>query len=503
MPIRFKPDAEAAYQHHLFPSNVFDLLSEDHDCFIFKDLIDQMDTSEIEAGYSPQGQHPYHPKKILGILIYGYSHGVFSSRQLEKRCNEDLGFMYIAGMKCPNFRVLSDFRKEHGEFFRDCFKQTVQLALEMKLASLGHVSLDGSYFKANSSKHKAMSYRYLKEKEQALMEQIEGLIEQATQCDKEEDAEYGNRSGEELPKELKFKQQRLKTIREAKAALEAREQALNPGQVIDDKKQISFSDTEARIMGKGGKDYDYRYNGQISVDGDHQMIVGQHVSQQSNDQHEVEAALEQIEQASGRKPDQMSLDNGYFSGENLTALEKAEIDAYVAVGRGEKPAATALEPSDRKLIKADFCYEENDDVFRCPNGQVLVLKSQNAEGKRVYQGEIAICQDCPLYQRCCTSKKGQARTITSDAHEAVRRRMRDKMAEEDSKAIYKRRKSIVEPVFGQTKNGGFCGFSVRGKEKVSGEFSLVCAAHNLKKMAKAIATGLVGPEFRKMRLQGA
>ena len=227
------------------------------------------------------------------------------------------------------------------------------------------------------------------------------------------------------------------------------------------------------------------------------------MSQQSNDKQEVNTALEQIEQASGQKPDQMSLDNGYYSAENLNALEGAEIDAYVAVGRGEKAADTPLESSDRKLIKADFSHEENDDVYRCPNGQALPLKSQNAEGQRVYQGEIAICQDCPFYRRCCTSKKGQARTITSDSHEAVRQRMRDKMAEEDAKEIYSQRKSTVEPVFGQTKNGGFRGFSVRGKEKVSGEFSLVCAAHNLKKMVKAITTGLVRPEFRKMSLQGA
>ena len=241
------------------------MLPEDHDCFLFKDLLNQLDTSRIEALYSPNGQHAYHPLKIIGILIYGYTHGVFSSRQLEKRSNEDLSFMFIAGKDCPNFRVLSDFRKDHATFFQDCFKQTVTLAMEMKLASLGHVSLDGSKFKANSSKHKAMSYQHMKQKEQALTEEIDSLIRKGSACDKEEDASYKDKTGYELPEDLTFKKQRLAMIKKAKAALEAREEALNPGQPIEGKKQISFADTDARIMGKKG-DFDYRYNGQISVD---------------------------------------------------------------------------------------------------------------------------------------------------------------------------------------------------------------------------------------------
>ncbi len=202
--------------------------------------------------------------------------------------------MYIAGRQWPNFRVLSDFRKNQGEFFQACFKQTVKLALELKLASLGHVSLDGSYFKANSSKHKAMSYRHLKEKEAALSEEVDALIVQAQRCDAEEDALHKDKTGYELLDTLALKQQCLQTIRKAKAALEAREAFLHPEQPIDDKKQISFADHEARIMGKKGKDFDYRYNAQISVDSDHQIIVGQHITQQTNDTLEAEPALKQI-----------------------------------------------------------------------------------------------------------------------------------------------------------------------------------------------------------------
>ena len=239
-------------QRVLFPSNVFDLLPSDHECYLYKSLFDQLDTSEVEETYSHRGQRAYHPKQIVSILIYSYSRGVFSSREIEKRCNEDLSFLYIAEMHCPNFRVLSDFRKKHGAFFQDCFKQTVQLAQELRLASLGHISLDGSKFQADSSKHKAMSYQRLKEKEQVLGEEIASLIEQAGRCDEEEDRAYRERTGYEIPEDLKHKQSRLARIREAKQALEEREQALNPGKPIEDKKQISFADKDARIMGKRG-----------------------------------------------------------------------------------------------------------------------------------------------------------------------------------------------------------------------------------------------------------
>ncbi|MDO9048039.1 MAG: transposase [Methylobacter sp.] len=258
MPISFKSSPLEFNQHLLFPSNIFDLLPEDHECYLYTDLFQQLDTSAVESSYKVKGRNAYHPRLIVSILIYAYSRGVFGSRQIERRCREDLSFMTITQMNCPNFRVLSDFRKNHGAFFQDCFKQTVKLALALKLASLGHISLDGSKFKANSSKHKAISYGRLKEKEQALGAEIDALIEQANRCDREEDQAYKERTGYELPEDLKHKQGRLTQIKAAKKALELREEQINPGRDIEDKKQISFADTEARIMGKNGN-FDYAY----------------------------------------------------------------------------------------------------------------------------------------------------------------------------------------------------------------------------------------------------
>ena len=489
----FKPSPVELNQRLMFPTNVFDLLSEDHECYLYEDIFRQLDTSELESHYSELGQRAYHPKLIVSILIYAYSRGVFSSREVERRCNEDLSFMYIANMNCPNFRVLSDFRKNNATFFHDCFKQTVKLAIELKLASLGHISLDGSKFKASSSKHKAMSYKRLMEKEKALTEEIDELIEKASRCDKEEERAYKEKTGYEIPEDLQHKEKRLAQIKEAKEAIEAREEILHPGKPIEDKKQISFADKDARIMGKHGS-FDYSYNGQISVDSDAQIIVGQHLSQNANDKQELKPALEQVEETTGTLPEKMSADNGYMSGDNLEALDGSPVDVYIATDKGEKKHKIPLEELERPLVKADFDYNEAENSFSCPGGQVLEMKRESKDGMRVYQGDAETCAACQYQPRCCRSKNGKARSITCDDKEHLRQQMNSKMETDDAKAVYKERKVIVEPVFGQIKNMGFRGFSMRGKEKAAGEFSLVCAVHNLKKIARAMVRGVVRPE---------
>jgi transposase len=267
--------------------------------------------------------------------------------------------------------------------------------------------------------------------------------------------------------------------------LEKREEELNPGKEIEDKKQISFSDTEARIMGKKGN-FDYGYNGQVVADSDNQIIVAQHVSQEANDKKEVKPALKNLQATTGKLAEKLSADNGYMSGENLDVLEEADTDAYVATNKEEKRSKIPLDGSNRKLQKSDFIYNEENDSFTCPGGQTLVLRSRAKNGRKSYRCASHICAACRYRSRCCKSEKGNARTITTDGHEAIRLQMNEKMESEAAKEIYGKRKGIVEPVFGQIKNTGFRGFSMRGHEKVSGEFSLVCAAHNFKKIMRAI-----------------
>jgi len=488
MAISFKKDPVEFNQRLLFPSNIFDLLPEDHECYIYEEIFKQLDTTSVEKNYSVLGQNAFHPRLIVGILIYAYSQGIFSSRQIKKKCHEDLGFMYISHLNCPDFRVLSDFRKDHYEFFKECFKHSVLLAMETGMVSLGHVSLDGSKFKADTSKHKAMSYGRLKEKERELTEQIEELIQKAEQYDGEEDEEYNDKTGYEIPEDLKFKENRLAKIKAAKEALEKREQELNPGKKIDDKKQISFADKEARIMGKNG-DFQYAYNGQISVDKDNQVIVGQHLTQNANDKQEVTPALQGIKETTDELPDVMSLDNGYMSGNNLAAFNDPDIDidVYIATGKGENKDQRSLDECNRKVKKPDFVYDADKDCFICPAGHMLELRNRTGDDKKIYQARSENCDQCSYRNRCCKSKKGEPRTISTDDKEPLRQEMVAKMKKESSKEIYKKRKIVVEPVFGQIKkNMGFRGFSVRGFIKAGGEFSLVCAAHNIKKVVKSI-----------------
>ena len=168
-------------------------------------------------------------------------------------------------------------------------------------------------------------------------------------------------------------------------------------------------------------DFEYAYNAQISVDGKSQVIVGQHLSQQANDAQEVAPAWDEVEETSGRLPEKLSLDNGYYSGKNLQETSDRKVEAYLATDRGEKRGKGDLDASKRYLVKADFRYDEEQDGFHCPGGQMLTLKTTRSTGQRVYQGDIEECRSCAYYRRCCRSKSGAARTITSDGKEPLRR----------------------------------------------------------------------------------
>jgi hypothetical protein len=381
---------------------------------------------------------------------------------------------------------------------KECFKQSALLAKELGMVSFGHVSLDGSKFKANTSKHKAMSHGYMLSKEEELVSQIQELMDQADQLDQTEDEAHQDKTGHEIPEELKIKEKRLAKIREAKEALAKREQELAPGKAIDPKKQISFADKEARIMGKKGH-YEYAYNAQISVDAKSQIIVGEHLSQNANDKQEVAPALVEIQETMGELPEKVSMDNGYMSGANLAELNEAGVDAYVATGREDKKDDRPLEDCNREIKKADFRYDSESDCFTCPAGHTLELKVTGEDGKRVYRAQREACEQCPYRARCCRSQKGEPRSIHTDDKEPLRQEMINKMEQQCSREVYKERKEIVEPAFGQIKNSGFRGFMVRGLRRAGGEFSLVCAVHNFKKIVGAILRGEVRLEAAEMR----
>ena len=420
----YEPD-----QLFLMPPGLREWLPEDHLAYFVSELVDDLDLSEIEAVYEDEerGQPPYHPRMMAKVLIYAYCTGVYASRRIEKRLFEDVAFRVLAAGNTPDFRTLSDFRKIHRKAVEGLFEQVLRLALKAGAMKLGRVAIDGSKVKANASKHKAMSYGRMKERERELREEVRRLLSEADRQDQAEDRRYGkDQTAEELPEELRRRESRLERIRQAKRALEeeARKEAQAAGKENskpEDQKQYNFTDPQSRIM-KGSEGFVQGYNCQIAVEENLQLIVGQAVTQQANDKKQLEPMIQAIEEQAGQKPREVLADSGYGSEGNFKYLRRRHIDGYVATER-QKHGETRLP-----------------------------------------------CKRGPLPKRATAVE-----------------RMKRKLQTQVGRKIYALRKVIVEPVFGQIKQArGFRQFLVRGLEKVQMEWALVCLTHNILKLHRII-----------------
>ena len=416
----------------LLPPSLREWLPEDHLAYFVSDVIDNLDLSAMDAVYGNEkrGQPPYDPQMMTKVLVYAYCVGVFSSRRIQRRLVEDIAFRVLAAGNQPDFRTISDFRKMHLTALQGLFEQVLHIALEAGAMRLGRVAMDGTKVKANASKHKAMSYDRMVEKQKALQAEVQQLLAQAETADSEEDARYGkNRNEDELPKELQRREQRIRKIREAKRAVEqrARAQAEAAGQDPKQarpqgKDQYNFTDPESRIM-RGADGFVQGYNAQAAVEPALQLIVGQTVTQAPNDKEQLVPLITAIEEQSGQRPAEVVADSGYCSEKNLEALESASqperrIEGFIATER------------------------QRHDEYKLP------------------------CPKGPLPK-----------------HATRVDRMRRKLKTKAGKAVYAARKAIVEPVFGQIKQArGFRQFLLRGIGKVRGEWALVCLTHNILKL---------------------
>jgi len=272
-------------QDLLLPPNLRDWLPEGHLAYYVSDMVDQLDLSAIHAVYEKElrGQPPYDPRMMTKVLVYGSCVGVCSSRRIQKRLQEDIGFKVLAAGNEPDFRTISDFRKIHLEALQGLFEQVLEVALESGAVRVGRVALDGTKVKANASKHKAMSYGRMKEKQKQIREEVQRMLAEAEAADAEEDRRYGNQRGDELPEELQRRETRLAKIQQAKKALEQRakekaaeegrsEEAVKQAQPVD-KAQYNFTDPESRIM-KSGDGFVQAYNAQAAVEPELGLIVG-------------------------------------------------------------------------------------------------------------------------------------------------------------------------------------------------------------------------------------
>ena len=415
-------------QQLLLPAALREWLPDDHLAYFISDVVDQLDLSSITARYEGErrGGPPYHPRMMVKVLLYGYCVGVASSRRIAQRLHEDIAFRVLAANNTPDFRTISDFRKDHLGALSGLFLQVLAFCQRAGLVKLGHVALDGTKVRANASRHKAMSYRRMKEKEEQLAAEVAELLRRAQEVDDEEDRRYGkDKRGDELPEELAFREGRLEKIREAMAALEAEAQAAaeaegkeHPG-VPEDKAQRNFTDAESRIMpAPGGRDFLQAYNCQAVVDHAHQVIVAARATNQSSDKQQAAAMMQETIDNVGAVPREVSADAGYYSAKAVDDLQALGVDPYVAPEQTRH--GRVVPPAPRGRIPRDL---------------------------------------------------------------SPRDRMRRKLRTKRGRKRYALRMETVEPVFGQIKAGrGFRQFLLRGLEKVNAEWSLICTGHNLLKL---------------------
>jgi transposase len=446
-------------------------LPEDDLVFFLIDLIPQIDLTPFHHHYARElrGQPPFDVTMMVTLLVYAYSVGVCSSRKIAAACERNLAFRAIVGNDPPDFRTISDFRKIHAAAFRLLFLEVLRLAGELGMVKLGNLSTDGTKMRANASRHKAMSYGYMSKEINRLEAEIDQLLKHAEELDAEQDAALGSRRGDELPDELKRREQRLAKIKEAKARLEAQalakaeeeqrrrdeEQAKReaegrqrrgkePAPVDsnpEEKAQTNFTDPEAKIMKQSNKGFDYSFNAQAVVDSTEQIIVAAEVTNEANDKQQAvpmaQAALDNLNAAGIERPSGAdgkfvpipnTADSGYFSERAVEGTEKIGMDPHFAVGRQKHHEAPIPPPA----------------------------------------------------------------TVLS-AQAAAKEKMQEKLRSATGKALYAARKHIVEPVFGQIKSArGVRKFLLRGLEKVSAEWQLICLTHNLLKIWRRFNSAGVG-----------
>ena len=418
----------------LLPPNLREWLPEGHLAHHVSDLVDGLDLAAFYAPYEGDGRRnsPYEPRMMVKLLIYGYATGVYSSRGIARKLEEDVAFRMLAARNLPRHRTICAFRQRHLADFRKLFVEVVRVAREMGLAKFGKLSIDGTKVRANASKRKAMSYGRMVSEERRLRGEIEALLTKAREEDAEEDARLGRKvSGEELPEELRRRESRLAAIRAAKGRLEVAQREMDAargrqpeedgrkrgGQYKrgfgepDEKAQSNFTDPESRIMKTSAEGFQQCFNAQTVVEGENQLIVAAEVSNCASDQGQLLPLLDEVERRYEEQPQVVLADAGYCNEEDLVALEARKVDAHVATGREGKTAPRRRE--------------------RCP----------------------------------------------------ARRRMAAKLRTAAGRAAYSQRKWLSEAPNGWIKEVmGFRRFSLRGLKKVQGEWDLVCLALNVRRL---------------------
>ena len=449
------------HQTYLLPPNLAEWLPEGHLALFISDVVDQLDLREIFLSYEKgddRGAPPYHPAMMLKLLVYGYCTGKPSSRKIEKATWEDVAYRVLSADQHPDHDSIAEFRKRHLMVLGGLFLQVLKLCQAAGLVKLGHVALDGTKVKANASKHKAMSYDRMGEAEARLEKEIADLLVEAKSVDEAEDAKYGKgKRGDELPEELRRRESRLIKIREAKAALEAEAKALAAEKTKEVEEKLAKRAEEEVRTGHKAK-------GKAPV---------------------VEDPDKAIPEAKAQK--------------NFTDPESRIMKDGASKGFEQAYNAQIVVDSEAQIIVATDITQESNDKKQLVPMMVKVKENlgrvpENASADAGYFSEANITatelEGINLHIPPDRQKHGDKALSISDEEKAtglsVADQMRMKLRTESGHEIYRFRKAIVEPVFGQIKEvRGFRRFSLRGMGKVRAEWTLVCLTHNILKLFRS------------------
>jgi len=428
----------------LLPPSVQDYVAKDHLSRLIIVLVrESLDLSGITGSYrSVLGQPPFDPRMMTALLLHGYASGLYSSRRLAKAAVERADFMMIVAGDPPDFRTISEFRKRHLPALAGLFVQVLKLAQKAGLVKLGHVALDGTKIKANASKHKAMSYEHMKKREAELAAEVDRWLEAAEAADAQEDKLYGSKRGDEMPDWVADKEKRLAKIRQAKAELEAEAKAAAAEQT---RRQ---AEAEQRRIAEGGKK-----NGKPPAP--------------------PSAKPDGKAQRNFTDPESRILKtkDGYIQGYNAQAAVDAKAQIIVAHG------LTASTSDHAQLVGLIDGIEAN-----------LGTKPKEASADSGYLSEanLQAMADRDISAYVAIGRAKHPTEIQRKITGPLTKAMREKIKRAGWRSRYRLRKQVVEPVFGQIKQArGFRQFLLRGIEKVTAEWAMICTAHNLTKLARA------------------
>jgi transposase len=471
-------------QSWLLPSSVEDLIPEDHICFLVESLVDNLDYQVFDIKYSGAGHPAYHPRVLLKLLVMGVLDRVRSSRRLARNARENVVYLYLSEKLTPDFRTISDFRKENPSLVKDVFKHTVSFAKQEGLLDLCHLSTDGSKVKANASNRRVLT----KDELSVLLKFVDEELAEWAKKDTQEDAEFGDlRGSDQLPKQSKKTLRRsaqyyIKKVRESGHVFkeEVQKDLENAKQKVEEQglSKVSITDPESRFMKNKKGRIELSYNPQLTVD-KKGFVLANDVCQSAHDAGQLQPQVIQTEENLGSFPEGIawSFDSGYFEGANIKCLADKKIDGYIPDNNEKKEA----DPFDKK----HFQYNAVKDEFQCPENHAVPFMGEHFDKQkskviRVYKG--IGCSACQSRDKC-TKRKDGIRYLKMYPYEIERNIMVVKMKTPQAQEIYKLRQQIVEPAIGDIKeNQGLRAFLARGLQGAKTEFNLACAARNLRKI---------------------